>query len=394
MIALFLLACKPEVEPEVPDAGDARDGRDNSTDSSEGHETGSEDTDRDDTGPDIGPDDCEVKVVSTVPANGSADAYYRAPIEFHLNQRYPDAMIVSDFPGELTVLEGGEIWMLTPDPPLLPNTPHTVSIETCAGESDLHFTTSALGSTLLEPLDLVSEPYLVEFDEARFVKPAGVGAILQQYLNSGLYLVPTAIDARSIVMFGASTLPETDQQAYCSPTIDLPEGSFDEVGYFDVGGGSTTTLTVSGISLELSNFTVQGTFSPDGSYFGGGRIIATVDTRPLDILVDEEAKEGYICDLAAGLGIACLPCPDGGEYCLDLEIDQLYGTAKAAPIVEIEGTNCLGCLDGVPPDVSETCEIDPDADESSATCAVVATGTTVAWAGILALLGRRRKSQL
>lgn len=385
MILWLTLACTGEAEEgEVPDASDDKQSGEQFGDSADDSGSG---RDSDDTGPDDG---CDVQVESTLPSQGAVDVYYRSIIEFHLNQRHLDATFTADFPGVTTMLEGGEIWTYTPDPPLAPNTTYTISLDICSDETWLEFTTSELGSNPVEPLDLIGNPFLVAFDDARFVKPPDVGSILQQYL-SGLYLVPTAQDEHSIIMFGATTLADSDLQAYCAPTAHLPEGTFDEFGYFALGGGETHTLQVSGIDVDISNLTIEGSFAPDGSYFGGGRMTGMIDTRPLDTLVDEEAEEGYICDLAVGLGMMCVPCPDGESYCMEIEIDQLVGNAEFTDVVEIAGTNCLGCLDGPPPDVSETCEVDPDAEASGATCAAVPAWSTLTWAGVLAVFGRRMR---
>lgn len=393
MIFLLWMGCTGEAqEAEVPDAGNDDPFGDAAEDSGGGRDS-DHDTDDDDTGPDDPPDDCEIVVQSTVPTQGAVDAYYRGPFEFHLNQRYPDATLAADFPGVPAMLEGGEIWTWTPAAPLSPNTAYAVSINTCAGRSELDFTTSDLGSTLVQPLDLIGTPFLVEFDDARFVKPPNVGSILQQYMTSGLYLVPTAHDETSIVMFGATTLPESADQAYCAPTVDLPAGTFDDVGYFSLGGGGSYVVQVSGMDVEISDLTIEGTFAPDGLYFGGGRISGNIDTRPLDTLVDEEAEEGYVCDLLVGLGTSCVPCANGERFCIELEIDQLFGDAQFTDVVEIEGTDCLGCLDGPPPDVSDTCEIDSDAEAAGPSCATVPAGQMVAWAGVLAIFARRGRRQ-
>lgn len=307
-------------------------------------------------------DSCDV-TVTTFPFQDSVDASYRGTIEFMLSAPDTTATITSDIAGTVTSNEDGTRWVLTPSAPLTPNSPYTATLNYCGGAVELAFTTSDLGTSLSDENILVGKTYELALDEARFVEPENVGQILQQYIGEvTIYIGVASVGGGKVQMVGAlgnEDVPGT--QAFCDPSIDFPEADFAESPHFVIGGTGKTTLAVAGFSIDIENLNIGGDFASDGSYFGGGTLSGTIDTRPLDTLVDEEAEEGYICDLAAGLGITCETCPSGGDFCLSLYADSILATeVSGLTLVEIDGNNCLGCNAGIPADTSETCPQEPE----------------------------------
>lgn len=304
-----------------------------------------------DTDTDTNTDGCDTTIESTIPTAGAADAYYRANIEFELSEPDATAQITTSIPGTQTVSADGlrVIWTLSE--PLAPSTAYSATLDYCGGSATIDFTTSSLGTPVSDPAGLVGAPYEVALNEARIVEPPGLGSVLSSYLTEVILIGVTNVSSDSINMIGAIAGDDGNQD-YCDPTIPFPTADFIGSSYFSVGP-QDTTFSVAGYDIDIEDLVLNGTFAADGSYFDGGVLSGTIDTRPLAPLLGED--EGAICELAVNFGAACEPCPsDGQEFCLTLVADQIYAErSSAAQLVEVLGEGCPGCESG-PPDPS-TC---------------------------------------
>lgn len=307
----------------------------------------------DDTG---ATDGCTVQVDGTIPTSGSVSADYRAAIEFELSAADPTAEASSDIAGTSVRVDGDKRVVFTPSAPLEPNTSYTVTLDYCGGSVPLGFTTGELGGDLTT--DLVGKTYALALADARIVEPAGVGSILSTYITQDILVGVVSTDGGQLEMIGAIGKEDANPPAqdYCDPTIDFPVADFSDSPYFSVGP-QDTTLSVAGLEITIGRLEITGTFSPDGSYFGGGTLAGTIDTRPLVPLLDEEGSDDAICDLAGNFGAACTTCPsDGQPYCLTLVADQIVAEeVSGVTLTEVTGNNCEGCESG-PPAEDAICE--------------------------------------
>ena len=306
----------------------------------------------DDTAGDTNAAGCEITFES-LPSSGALDADYRAPIEFHLSDPDTTATVTSaDIAGTTSSPDGYETIIFTPNEPLAPSTPSTVTLNYCRGSSDITFTTSGLGAPLSSPDILETRTYALDLAGARILEPAGVGSVLTSYLTQSILVGVVSADATKIQMLGAIgkedvTPPEQD---YCDPSIDFPEADFTAQPYFQIGP-QDTTLAVAGLALEIGDLEITGTFAADGTYFAGGTLAGVIDTRPLaPLLGDDSGDEGAICDLAISFGAVCEACPaDGEPYCLSLVADQIQALeVEGETLVVVAGSDCTGCADGPP----------------------------------------------
>jgi hypothetical protein len=81
----------------------------------------------------------------------------------------------------------------------------------------------------------------------------------------------------------------------------------------------------------MYGLTVTAASAADGSRLEGLTIDMLVDTRPLVVLLDEEAGPDAMCEVAYGFGDACVPCPDDAEpFCLPVRFDR--GIAYEVPL--------------------------------------------------------------
>ncbi|MFZ5481004.1 MAG: hypothetical protein ACOZNI_29855 [Myxococcota bacterium] len=324
----------------------------------------------DDTGEDQDTNACgeeEVIIDETIPAQGSTSHYYMADLEFHLSDPDPTgATIVTDIPGTQMESEDGEIiyWVL--DAPLEPSTSYCATLEYCGGDAEICFSTSALGTPLSDPQILVDRTYALDLQNARIVVPEGIGSVLTSYLTQDILVGVASIEGSDIQMNGAIGVEGADPPAqdYCDPTIAFPVADFSASPYFQIGP-QTTTLSVAGFEIEIQDLEITGTFASDGSYFGGGTLSGTIDTRPLVGLVDDSTNPdpNTICDLATSFGASCVDCSDGEPYCLTLVADQINADeVSGLTIMEVGGNDCTGCetwtQDTVPAVEAQECPVE------------------------------------
>jgi hypothetical protein len=296
-------------------------------------------------------DSCPVEQVTSFPEDDSVTAYYRGAVEFNLvGGGDMSATIESDIDGTVSSNEDGTKWTLTPSAALTPSTSYSATLHYCGGDATINFITSELGTAMSDESILVGKSYQLALSDARIVQPENVGDLLSQYLDVTILIGVDSInsDAGKIQMLGALGVDGVTPPAqdFCNPSIDFPEADFADAPHFVIGGEGTTDITVAGITVSIDNLNISGDFAPDGSYFGGGVLSGSIDTRPLDTLVSEDAEEGYICNLAAGLGIQCEECPSGGAFCLSLLADSIVATeVEGLTLMEQAGNNCTSVDD-------------------------------------------------
>ena len=171
---------------------------------------------------------CEVDEVSpSYPEADGAEFYYRGSVEFVFDGIDEDATIsLADAAG--TAVDGSQAWAdnrlsFTPAAPLTNSTEYSATLEHCGGESTISFVTGALGAPLDEDVDLVGNTYVINLDDANFVKPAGVGGLLLGLLEQHILLGVTEVTEDEIKMMGAISKdkPSTDQNT-CDPSITFP----------------------------------------------------------------------------------------------------------------------------------------------------------------------------
>lgn len=211
---------------------------------------------------------------------------------------------------------------------------------------------------------LEGRTYLLDFGAARVTEPESLGSLISSEFGGMIvYASVTEVTATTFVMVDAlGREGEQNTQEYCDPTIEFPIADFAAAPHFRIEGGSEVVLPLAGAALTFLDMVIEGDFAADLSSFDGGSFTGILDSRSLDeAFFDGEL--GAFCNTARSLGVNCEECSGSkpGEYCLPVAIDSVSAALAPLTIVPIEGTNCDGCVAGVPDDVSETCEPDPTA---------------------------------
>jgi hypothetical protein len=287
--------------------------------------------------PDEGDAGCEVETWTLVSpsSDGSSDFYYRDSVRITLNADDASATIsladASGAPvaGDMEYDSGMFMVTFTPAAPLEASSSYTAAISTCLGDDSIAFSTSDLGGALEDGAEsLIGRTYIVDLASATFVRPTGVGQLIQGALSQNILLGVTDATDTELFMMGAISKESSPEQDFCNPSIDFPDAAdFSNAPYFQIGP-QDTTLSVAGYDITISELRVSGDFASSGDYFGGGVLMGEIDARGLvDVLAEVGAGDNAdeICTLIATLsGAPCEPCStDGLEYCLSIEVTDI-----------------------------------------------------------------------
>ena len=133
-------------------------------------------------------------------------------------------------------------------------------------------------------------------------------------------------------------------QDMCQPTNTLSSadaGTFNNP-HFSVEMDSMSMLT-QGVQVEVQNVVMTGTYSADGRSISAGTLEGFVDTRSMASLVSDEDDPGAICDLLMNtVGVSCVDCPDGQQYCMALEVQNLESRLTQQ---SLEDRDCVDILE-------------------------------------------------
>ena len=292
----------------------------------------------DDTGKDdTAIDGCDNGIDETYPEAGATDAYWRADIEFALDdpdESGPSIVLTqggTEVAGTTWTSEDLETVYFTPDASLDPATSYEATLTYCVGDATIDFTTSSLGEAL--SADILDKTYVIDLASARFVEPAGVGELIGEFVTMNVLVGVATVDGTDLTMMGALSVEGGTDQDFCTPTFDLT-ADFAESPYFVIAAPSIE-LAVAGYVIPLQNFEVSGTFAADGSYFGGGVLAGMVDARDIVDMIDEVDSWEDACNLTASFGAPCIACDDGTESCLSLRADQILAEENPGQVLEV-----------------------------------------------------------
>ena len=286
---------------------------------------------------------CPIAQVKLFPESGETRAYYRTTVEAEFIPTNDPAATIS-VTGPEGDVAGKSEWagnrlVFTPDNPLTPKSKYTTSLNySCLGEAKnptAEFTVSEVGApTTLA--SLAGNTYALELAEARFIEPEGVAALLSQFLTFDLIVGVKDVDegSKKITMQGALGLEDSDPpKQSCDPVIPFPQASIAENPYFELGP-QKFEITVEDVKVTIDDLYLSGSFAPDGSYIDGAVLSGSIDTRAFVDLVEEGGPDSAVCDLAFQMGIECVDCGGGENYCLNLLVDSISAPGLETGLVE------------------------------------------------------------
>jgi hypothetical protein len=305
---------------------------------------------------------CEIEIDETYPESGATDMYYRGDIVVELSDADSSATLyVMDssggtVDGALTNEDG--VLTFSPSASLDGGASYTAVVEYCDTESlDVPFTTADLGSPVTSDVDLTVNTYAVNLGDGHFVEPAGVGDLIGSLLTNNVLISITAQAETSLEVRGGISEEGNTNQDYCSQSLeDFPSVDFTQNPYFEIPEGDVL-LSVAGYDVPINAFSLSGTFSEDGSYFGGATVSGELDARDVGALLGDlidDTSPDEVCNLLLGFGVTCATCSsDGSPYCLNLIVDRLEAQGSSGAL------ECVGITECHPECATSTCS-DPN----------------------------------
>lgn len=297
-----------------------------------------------DTGPALGtgwfedsgednPVTCPHQILDFTPVSGEEGWYYRAPLELWTasdRAEFYGFTLIDSHEAEVQLVRNweGPHLSATPVKPLSPSEDYTLILGDCAQTREVPFRTSALGSPLSGgPSALLGRSYLIDFGDAEWAEPAGFGALMALYFTVPVLLGVSWADVEMVDLMGAQGYTDTTgavHQSVGMPTWDYPIASFADAPWF-FSEAEVASLSFDEVQVPVYGFSLEGSFSADGSQVGGAIVRGSADTQDMGVLIGRGGEPDAICALAASMGVSCVSCPDASPYCLDLHITALRG---------------------------------------------------------------------
>lgn len=246
---------------------------------------------------------------------------------------------------------------LEPSLRLTPNTAYTLTIEAAGKTASVNFTTSDLGLLLNKGVDLKGRTYAMDMSKATFEEPPNLFETLSQMGRAdsfpklllsiadmaGMPAKLNFIGAMACGFGGEGAVPDTTcpasddpaqmLQDKTKPTLTFPQAEFNNP-FFKIGP-QTFSIEIMKFKVDIDNLFMSGVLSPDGSYFGEGRMEGVLDLRK--ILSAAGAGSSMTPDSVCGIletltGKPCITCSDNVAACVQVRMTNM--TARRAPKAE------------------------------------------------------------
>jgi hypothetical protein len=210
---------------------------------------------------------------------------------------------------------------------LAPDADHVLEVTDCAGTTRISFHTDVYGLPLEGGAgSLTGKTWQLDLVSATWEQPSGLGTLLSAFFATPILLGVRFASDDVIDLLGApgTTVAGVLIQDPATPTWDFPISDFTQAPYVEAESDNVV-FEYQGAQIPIQDFAFETTFAPDGATLGGTVLRGVADTRNLGVLINDP-DPAAICNIAADIGTACIPCDDGGNYCLVMEVRDVDGT--------------------------------------------------------------------
>lgn len=284
--------------------------------------------------------DCDNPWVRSSPEDGEGGVFYRSGVEVELTTADPTAALrVEDergavVPGESAVDGAVVTWT---GGPLAASTDYRAVLTHACGTDLLAFGTSSVGDPVAA--DLVGQTWALNFAQGTWVEPATAGPAIAVLLEPfRILLTVTGPPEGEVVPLMAGIGYAGDQQ-WCAPTVDLADSAWADP-YFEIAT-PVLELATHEFSVKITDFATSGAFSADGERIEGATLVGLADTRGLGQELGLGDEPEAVCNLLEGVNVTCLPCADGVETCLDVDIRDISGVLSPVPLEPVTAEDVL-----------------------------------------------------
>jgi hypothetical protein len=220
------------------------------------------------------------------------------------------------------------------DAELTGSTSYTVTVTACEVTTSVDFTTSVYGSPLtIDPSKLVGNTYLFDLATAQYSQPPGIGALVALYVSAQVLIGIEAANASTIDLLGGQGVIDGGMYEQ-----DLGVDTFAFTADFTAApflrGAADEIQIVVDNTYTLYDFSIEGTFEPDGSSIGGAQLAMKVDTTNLGEAMNlpDDDDPMAVCNFLEPLGIPCETCPGGKQLDNCIAIVAHWDEANTVPV--------------------------------------------------------------
>ena len=323
LFPLFALACGKGDDDAIDTSG--IDTQDTDTDTNPEGDSGETDTEV----------PCTAEVIEITPEDGEDDVFYRDSLSVAFTEDASAATFTLTDDSTAMVVETVVSWgednlmaTLSPTDFLSGATAYTLTVNVCEVETVAAFETSAYG----QPVEggnetLTGMTSVILFENVNFTQPENIGPIIAGYLDVPLLVGVLGADVNNIDVIAAQGyfhnvngyMQRINEPSWTFGQVDLDGNAYFSGQVSEIDFGDST------LSIPVHDFSLSGTFAPDGSHFAGGTIGGQVDSRFMAPMFGQ-TDPAYPCELMASLGAACEACPDGEVYCMTLLGEDIVST--------------------------------------------------------------------
>ncbi|MEC7985394.1 MAG: hypothetical protein VX278_09535 [Myxococcota bacterium] len=233
-------------------------------------------------------DTCGVSVLTYYPESGSSDFFYRDRMRFELSELDESATVAlrnesGEIPGN-TFIDGPFVWF-TPDQPLEPETGYIVYISLCENEEIQEFTFQTSNYGLPITANLEGKTFAFNFGSGRLV-PEEFQMSLAGMVENNILLGIDKQDGNRLSFISSSSLDGNFNQDYCVVSNDTFQDG--DISSPEIRVEAPNVLFRSkGQDLNLRNYSMMMTMSPDGTQFRNGYWSAEADIREFALLLNQ-----------------------------------------------------------------------------------------------------------
>jgi len=298
-------------------------------------------------------DQCGVIVVSSMPEADNRDFFYRDAIRVSLSDPDDTATISvrklsgtsGDVEGRTEVLD--EELIFIPAAALEPSSEYMIYVSTCSAETveEIAFATSDFGL----PIDaqMLGNTYAFNFGSGS-LQPEELQASLDGMVENYIMLSVFDQTGSRLQFHSGSSVPGEYVQDYCAATGPISEPvDFSQSPHLEVAF-PMLPFRSNDQTLNLRDFTLSFTLSPDGKRLAHGSWTAEADMREFAPLLNQVAYD--MCNnYLPTFDVHCGPCRDGQSYCIPLSMANIEAEDGDKEINCVDDDQChVECANNAP----------------------------------------------
>ena len=280
---------------------------------------------------------CDISVNVTYPEDGSTDHYYLDPIRFILSDPDGSAEIFTDIPGTQSTDAGGRTIVYTPDEPLAPNTSYSIGLDYCYGNPEIEFSTSSYGAPVDSDVQLEDKTFALDLTSGDYTVGESAGELLNALFTRHVLFQLEEIEGDELSVVVAVSKPNDSpiEQDLCGRTLSLDGVDISQMPYFSLDLRELVFGAHDG-ELRFTQFSVNGTISPDGSRIGGISFVATMAVDEISHVLPDVGGVEALCQIADNLGIPCAACPtDEFALCITVAAEHILARDEDVMLQEV-----------------------------------------------------------